>query len=60
MHFRHKFIPTNKNLLTTSFILYLVLTCKGLQNKRGRTKGILLKGVFTPELLNNRIASESL
>ena len=35
--------PANKNLLTISFILYLVLTCNN--------KGILLKDVFIPRLL---------
>ena len=52
--------PANKNLFTTSFILYLVLTCSYLSNKRGATKSILLKGVFIPKLLNNPLVSCSL
>ena len=51
MHFKHRFIdlsPANKNLLNISFILYLVLTCWILLNKRGPNKGLLFKGVFIP------------
>ena len=42
-------LPANKNLLTISFILYF-------QNKRGPTKGIVLKRIFIPKLLNNPLA----
>ena len=51
MHFRHKLSPAIKNLFTISFLLHLVL------NKRGPTKGTLLKGAFIPKLLNNPLAS---
>ena len=45
--------PANKNLFTKSFILYLY-------NKGGPNKGIRLKRVFIPKLLNNPLASCSL
>ena len=50
----------NKNLFTISFILNLVLTCLVLLKEMEPTKGILLKGVFIPKLLNNPLASCSL
>ena len=45
MHFRH-LSPAKKNLFTILFILYLLLTFLILfntENKRGPTKGVLLK-----------------
>ena len=53
-------LRANKNVLIISFILDLVLTCYYLCKKRGPTKGILLKGVLIPRLLNNPLASWSL
>ena len=47
----------NKNLLTISFILYLVLTCLILPKQRGPAEGIWLKGFFIPKVLNNQLAS---
>ena len=49
--------PAIKKMFTISFFQYLVLTCLMLLNNLGPTKGILLKGVFIPKLLNNPLAS---
>ena len=50
--------PANKNVLSISIILYLVLSCfTNNLNKRGRTKGLSLEGCFFSKVLNNPLAS---
>ena len=48
--------PSKNKLFTILFILYLVLTCQ-LAKKVLSIIGILLKGIFNPNLLNNLQAS---